>query len=199
MRRPRWIAVVAAGLLANWPLLAQGQAPATALTPGKGSDLTTARCATCHDITHVTRARLSRGEWEYNVKNMIERGAPVAPAEVPVILEYLAAYYNRDTEPPPPSPAAAGAGTGDAGQNPVSQLLTANACTACHSVDRQIVGPAFRDIAARYSGDSGASAKLKAKIKAGGSGVWGPVPMPPQPALNDAELQQLVGWILERQ
>ena len=204
MRRPLWIAaagviVLAQGWVVTAPAFAQDPAPANTLTPGKGSDLTTARCATCHDITHVTRSRLSRGEWEYNVKNMIERGAPIAPAEIPVILEYLAAYYSRDTEPPPPNPAAAGAGMADAGQDPVAHLLTANACTACHSVDRKIVGPAFREIAARYAGDGGASAKLRTKIKEGGSGAWGPVPMPPQPALSDAELQQLVSWILGRQ
>src|SRR5262245_24668505 len=80
------------------------------LTPGKGSELTTARCATCHDARHITRTRLSRGEWEYNIKNMIDRGAPIAASEIPIILEYLATYYNRDSPAPAPDPAAAAYG-----------------------------------------------------------------------------------------
>ena len=68
--------------------------PAKTLAPGKGVELTTARCVICHDATHITRTKLSRGEWEFNIKNMIERGAPIAPAEIAPILEYLSAYYN---------------------------------------------------------------------------------------------------------
>ena len=71
------------------PSVAQDPEPSRTLIPGKGSDLPTARCATCHDAQHITRGRLSRGEWEFNIKNMIDRGAPIAPAEIPVILEYL--------------------------------------------------------------------------------------------------------------
>ena len=159
------------------------------LTPGKGSDLTSARCGICHEVTHITRGKLSRGEWQDNVKNMIERGAPIDPAEVPVIVEYLATYYNRDAEAPPPAAAPAG---GD----PVQGLLSANACSGCHGIAQKIVGPAFREIAARYAADKSAPAKLAAKIKSGGAGNWGTIPMPPHAALADAELAQLVDWIL---
>ena len=92
-----WTCVIAFGL-AVAPLAAQEDAPSRTLTPGKGADLTSARCGICHDVTHITRGKLSRGEWQDNVKNMIERGAPIEPAEVPVIVEYLATYYNRDIE-----------------------------------------------------------------------------------------------------
>ena len=170
--------------------------PSRTLTPGKGSDLTTARCATCHDAQHITRAKLSRGEWEFNIKNMIERGAPVAPDEIPVILEYLATYYNRDTVPPPPDPSAAAAGMSDTGQGPVARLLNANACVACHQVDRRVVGPSFKEVAAKFASDGDAVAKLSKKIREGGSGNWGNVPMPPNPALSDAELRTIVDWVL---
>src|SRR3972149_7048864 len=93
------LAAAAVFLVAVAPLAAQEPEPSKTLTPGKGSDLATARCATCHDVQHITRVRLSHGEWEFNIKNMIERGAPIAPGEVPVILEYLATYYNRDSAP----------------------------------------------------------------------------------------------------
>ena len=69
-------------------------------------------------------------------------------------------------------------------------------CTACHSVDKKMVGPAYKDVAAKYKGDAAAAAKLAEKVKKGGSGVWGPVPMPPNPTVSDADLQTVVKWIL---
>ena len=69
-------------------------------------------------------------------------------------------------------------------------------CLACHAVDRKVLGPAFKDVAAKYTGQPGAVDKLAAKVIAGGSGVWGPVPMPPNPQVDPAEAKQLVGWLL---
>ena len=71
-----------------------------------------------------------------------------------------------------------------------------NACMSCHQVDKKVVGPSFKDVAAKYKGDKTAEAKLVAKVKAGGSGVWGPVPMPPNPQVPDADLKAAVEWIL---
>jgi cytochrome c len=68
-------------------------------------------------------------------------------------------------------------------------------CTACHSADKKIVGPSYKEVAAKYAGDSGASAKLQQKVKNGGSGVWGAIPMPPN-NVPDADLKALVDWIL---
>ena len=72
-------------------------------------------------------------------------------------------------------------------------------CTACHALDKKVVGPAFREVAAKYAGDAGAGLRLAAKIKAGGQGNWGNVPMPPNPGLSDQELQTLTRWILGHQ
>jgi len=88
--------------------------------------------------------------------------------------------------------AVAGAAQADAGED----LLKKSGCTACHAVDKKIVGPAYKDVAAKYKGDAGAAAKLAAKVKAGGSGVWGPVPMPPNPAVNDADMKTMIAYIL---
>jgi cytochrome c len=74
-------------------------------------------------------------------------------------------------------------------------LARSKNCLACHSVETKVVGPALKDIAAKYKGDSGAVAALSAKVKNGGSGVWGSMPMPPN-ALSDAEAEELVKWIL---
>jgi cytochrome c len=75
-------------------------------------------------------------------------------------------------------------------------LAQKSGCTACHSVDKKIVGPAYKDVAAKYRGDKGAEAKLVKKVKEGGSGVWGPVPMPPNTQVGEADVKKLVEWVL---
>jgi len=69
-------------------------------------------------------------------------------------------------------------------------------CTACHQLDKKVVGPSYKDVANKYKGQADAAAKLAEKVKKGGSGVWGPVPMPPNPAVPDGDIQKLVAWIL---
>ena len=68
-------------------------------------------------------------------------------------------------------------------------------CQACHTVDKKLVGPAYKEVAAKYAGDSTALAKLQQKVKNGGSGAWGAIPMPPN-NVPDADLKTLVEWIL---
>ena len=77
-------------------------------------------------------------------------------------------------------------------------LATKSACMSCHGVDKKIVGPAYKDVAAKYKGDKGAAAKLAAKVKAGGKGVWGEIPMPPNAAVKDEDIKSLVNWVLTR-
>jgi cytochrome c len=69
-------------------------------------------------------------------------------------------------------------------------------CMACHAVDKKVVGPAYKDVAAKYAGQKDAAAKLAEKIQKGGSGVWGPVPMPANTQVNEAEAKQLAAWVL---
>jgi cytochrome c len=76
-------------------------------------------------------------------------------------------------------------------------LAQKNGCLACHGVDKKILGPAYKDVAAKYKGNKEAEAKLIAKVKAGGSGVWGPMPMPANsPRVSDADIKTLVEWVL---
>jgi cytochrome c len=70
-------------------------------------------------------------------------------------------------------------------------------CLACHQVDKKLVGPGYKEIAKKYKGQSGAAALLAGKVKKGGSGAWGAVPMPPNPAVPDADVKKLVDWILK--
>lgn len=78
-------------------------------------------------------------------------------------------------------------------------LLTKNACMACHAVDKKLVGPSYRDVATRYRGQSDAADRLAKKIRAGGSGVWGPIPMPPHPQVSESDAKKLAQWILNVQ
>jgi cytochrome c len=71
-------------------------------------------------------------------------------------------------------------------------------CFACHQVDKKVVGPSYKDVAGKYAGDKGAEARLFEKVKKGSVGVWGQVPMPPNPAVPDADVKTLVQWILSQ-
>ena len=84
---------------------------------------------------------------------------------------------------------------GPARADDAAALATKYNCQTCHSVDKKIVGPSFKEVAAKYADDSGAVAKLEQKIKAGGSGVWGEIPMPPN-NVPEEDLKALVEWIL---
>ena len=76
-----------------------------------------------------------------------------------------------------------------------TQLAAKYNCQACHAVDKKIVGPAYKEVAKKYAGDKSAAEKLEHKVKNGGSGVWGAIPMPPN-NVPDADLNTLVEWIL---
>ena len=71
-------------------------------------------------------------------------------------------------------------------------------CFACHAVDKKLVGPAYKDVAAKYRNDKGAEAKLFEKVKKGGQGVWGQVPMPPNSQVPDNDIKSLVKWVLSQ-
>lgn len=76
------------------------------------------------------------------------------------------------------------------------ELAEKNGCLACHAVDKKLVGPAYQEVAKKYAGQKDAQAQLVKSIKAGGSGKWGPVPMPAQAALSEADAKTLAAWIL---
>ena len=98
--------------------------------------------------------------------------------------------------------AGAGSGTSVTSVSVVRIMAAAEAmmkkdgCAACHAVDKKIIGPSYQEVAAKYKGDKDAAAKLAKKVKEGGSGVWGAVPMPPNVATSDADIKALVEWIL---
>ncbi len=107
--------------------------------------------------------------------------APAAPAPAAAPTQVAAA-----AAPPAATPAA-----GDA-----SALLQKNGCLVCHQVDKKVIGPSYKEVAAKYAGDKDAPAALAQKVKAGGVGAWGQVPMPPNPQVSDGDALAMVKYIL---
>ena len=83
---------------------------------------------------------------------------------------------------------------GAAHANPA--LAEKQGCTACHQVDKKLIGPPYNDVAKKYKGDKEAAAKLAVKVRKGGQGVWGPIPMPPNDKVSEADAKTLVDWVL---
>ena len=79
-----------------------------------------------------------------------------------------------------------------------AKLAQEKACLACHAVDKKVVGPSYKEVANKYRTDKTAEAKLVKKVREGGSGTWGQVPMPPNPGVNEKEAQILVKWVLSQ-
>lgn len=75
-------------------------------------------------------------------------------------------------------------------------MMKKDGCAACHAIDKKLIGPPYVDVAAKYKGDKDALAKLSEKVKKGGTGVWGSIPMPPNVTVSDADIKELVTWIL---
>jgi len=76
------------------------------------------------------------------------------------------------------------------------QLAQKSACMSCHGIDKKIVGPAFKEVAKKYEGDKNAHAMLVEKVKTGGKGVWGPIPMPPSPQVKPEDADKIITWVL---
>ena len=78
------------------------------------------------------------------------------------------------------------------------ELAKKHNCLACHQTDKKVVGPSYKDVAAKYAADKTAEAKLFEKVKKGGVGVWGQIPMPPNATVPDQDIKALVKWVLSQ-
>ena len=88
------------------------------------------------------------------------------------------------------------AGTHAADAKAAEALAKSSGCLACHTMDKKLVGPSYKDIAAKYRAQKGAEADLINRVKAGGKGAWGDIPMPPNAHVKDADIKTMVQWIL---
>jgi len=126
--------------------------------------------------------------------------APVPPAAAQPASAPVAAAASQPGPAPAPQPGFASGAAAKPGA-PLDMktglaMMQKDGCSACHAVDKKIVGPAYEDVAAKYRNDKSAEAKLVQKVKSGGSGVWGQIPMPPNSAVPDQDIKALVAWIL---
>lgn len=85
---------------------------------------------------------------------------------------------------------------GNAQAQDADALLKKYGCVACHANDKKVIGPAYNEVSTKYKGDAGAPAKLAAKVKAGGTGVWGQIPMPPNSGVSDADMKTMITYIM---
>jgi cytochrome c551/c552 len=121
--------------------------------------------------------------------NLAEQKRPVGPARGIDTAQYDTAKAGAA----PAVPAAVATATGTPN---VKDLLARNACTACHAVDSKVVGPSFREVGTKYKSRTDGEAFLANRIRSGGQGNWGAVPMPPQPALKDDDARAIARWVL---
>jgi cytochrome c551/c552 len=139
---------------------------------------------------------------------------PAPPAAAPTAtapaVAAAAATPPAATPPPPAAAPATGAAapSSPAAAEPAAKpgaplnlqsgqaMMQKDGCAACHAVDKKVLGPAYQDVAAKYKGDATALGRLTQKVKAGGVGVWGQIPMPPNAQVPDADIKALVSWIL---
>jgi cytochrome c len=122
--------------------------------------------------------------------------AASAPAAAPAAAVTAAPAASAASPAPAPAanPAAAPAATASAPALTNKDLAAKSGCLACHAIDKKLIGPAYQDVAKKYKASD--EAMLVAKVKAGGKGVWGPIPMPPNVAVKDEDIKTLVNWIL---
>ena len=178
-----------------------------------GYQIAMQKCATCHSADYVAYQPpgMTLKQWTAEMSKMQHLyGAPITDGDVDKIGAYLAVTYgsakeselNADmkmaaaaTEPAAaaPGPATAGAAVAD-----VTTLLNANGCLACHGIEKKIVGPGYKEVAAKYRGDATAVSKVEASIRNGGAGKWGQIPMPPFMQLTPEELRTLAEFVLKQ-
>lgn len=173
-----------------------------------GFSLAQRHCLTCHSSHYASTqpGTSNHAFWLASVKKMRDTfGATFPEADIEPIAEYLSYTYGADRGKPLPErapPTVAGVAGGTAktapGTRDVRALLEDNACTGCHQRDQKLVGPAFRDVAARYAGQADAVQQLVAHIRDGSTGRWGAVPMPGQPDISPQDLETLARWVLEQ-
>lgn len=117
------------------------------------------------------------------------------PDNVPTQSWLKTASSTPAAAPPAPAPEAAPAAASAEGKTSVQAMLTKYGCVACHAVDKKVVGPAFKDVAAKFH-DPKAADTLVAKVKNGSVGDWGQIPMPPNASVPDQDVRAIVDWIL---
>jgi cytochrome c551/c552 len=166
-----------------------------------GADVANGQCLVCHSVEYVTtQPKMPQTFWKAEVVKMQQKyGAAIPDSQVDEVVAYLTRNYGVSTNGTAIS--AARTADGSPASTPPAkidptQLAQKYGCFGCHNPETKIIGPAYRDVAAKYKSDSQARAKIEQQIRNGGSGKWGPVIMPPFPKVSAAEVNALTDWIL---
>lgn len=193
--------------LAAWPLVAEAvqiKLPheTASFKPGPGSEIANGQCLTCHSVEYVeTQPPMPLAFWTAEVKKMQKTyGAPIPDDQVAPLADYLERNYGTGTNALAPSTIATAGGTAPAATAGAAldgkSIAQKYGCLTCHNPSVKIVGPAYKDIAAKYRKDPNAYARIAEQIHKGGSGKWGSVLMPPFPQVTPAQAKALATWIL---
>jgi cytochrome c551/c552 len=179
-------------------------------SPLPGYRIAVQKCGICHsaDYINLQPPQMTLAQWTAEmVKMQHAYGAPIDDAEIKLLGVYLASTYGdpatvTEADRAPTLPAATagviGGTIGSGADTDVRTILDHNACLSCHAAQQKIVGPAYHDVAVKYSGDRDAQSKVAASIRGGGAGKWGAVAMPPFPNLSPADLQLLADFVLRQ-
>ncbi|HEF4760724.1 TPA: c-type cytochrome [Pseudomonas putida] len=171
-----------------------------------GYALAQQKCSTCHSADYINYQPpgMSLAQWTAEASKMQHvYGAPISDQDVSIIGAYLAATYGsaqaNDAEVQAASnPSAGQPPAATVAKTDAAALLQSNSCLSCHAIDHKVVGPAYRDVAAKYAKDPQALAKVTASIQQGSSGKWGDIPMPPFAQLSPHDLHSLATFILKQ-
>jgi len=162
-----------------------------------GAEIANGQCLICHSVEYVsTQPAMARAFWKSEVQKMQQKyGAPIPDSQVEQLADYLIKNYGAATNGLALSQTTAQTVMSTAGMNG-PQIATKYGCLGCHNTQIKIIGPAYREIAAKYKTDRDALAKIDQQIHKGGSGKWGPIIMPPFPQVTPSETKILADWIL---
>ena len=163
-----------------------------------GAEIANGQCLICHSVEYVsTQPPMPRPFWKSSVQKMQQKyGAPIPEEQVEPLVDYLVKNYGVTTNGAAAPLASAQTPSNTSAVTDGPKLAAQYGCFGCHNPQIKIVGPAYRDIAAKYRTDSEAYAKIEQQIHKGGSGKWGPIIMPPFPQINPRETKVLADWIL---
>jgi cytochrome c551/c552 len=166
-----------------------------------GYALAQQKCSVCHSADYINfqPPGMSLAQWTAEAGKMQHvYGAPISDQEVSVIGAYLAATYGSAKANDADVQAASNAPAVAVAKVDAKALLQNNACLSCHAIEHKVVGPAYRDVAAKYAKDPQAMDRLMSSIQHGGSGKWGDVPMPPFAQLSPDDLKSLATFIMSQ-
>jgi cytochrome c551/c552 len=162
-----------------------------------GAEIANGQCLICHSVEYVaTQPVMPRAFWKAAIQKMQQKyAAPIPDSQVESLADYLTKNYGSMT-----NSAASSSSAPQKTASPISmdgpQIATKYGCLGCHNTQIKIIGPAYREIAAKYKTDPDALAKIDQQIHKGGSGKWGPIIMPPFPQVTAGETKVLAEWIL---